>query len=102
MGRNSSGIKPFHRKYLRQQATYIEKWGYLLQTANVTNSSTEHSNVETDIQTGDTSGEPNTIEVAEAVDNSNNTETPSLEQTCHVTLADAGNELLQTLQERFF
>ena len=40
--------------------------------------------------------------VAEAINNSNNKETPSLEQTCHVTLTDADKELLQTLQQRFF
>ena len=83
-------------KYLGQQATYIEKRGYLLQTANVTNSNTKNSNVETDIQIEDTSGESNNI------DNSNNTETPPLEQTCHVTLTDADNKLLQTLRQRFF
>ena len=95
-------LNHFTEKYLRQQATYIEKRGYLLQTANVTNSNTEHSNVETDIQIEDTSRESNNIEVAEAIDNSNNTETPPLEQTCHVTLTDADKELLQTLQQRFF
>ena len=38
-------------KYLGQRATYIEKRGYLLQIANVTN-----SNIETDTQIEDTSG----------------------------------------------
>ena len=88
-------LNHFTEKYLRQQATYIEKRGYLLQTANVTNSNTKNSNVETDIQIEDTSGESNNI------DNSNNTETPPLEQTCHVTLTDADNKLLQTLRQRF-
>ena len=101
MGHTSARTKSFHRK-LRQQATYIEKWGYLLQTANITNSNTENSNVETDTQIADTSGESNNIEVAEAIDNSNNTETLLFEQTCHVNLTDADNELLQTLQKRFF
>ena len=49
-------LNHFTEKYLRE-ATYIEKRGYLLQTANVTNSNTENSNVETDIQIEDTSGE---------------------------------------------
>ena len=40
-------LNHFTEKYLRQQATYIEKQGYLLQTPNVTNSTTENSNVET-------------------------------------------------------
>ena len=84
-------------KYLGQQATYIEKRGYLLQIANVTN-----SNIETDTQIEDTSGELNNIEVAEAINNSNSRETPPLEQICHVTLTDDDNELLQTLQQRFF
>ena len=87
---------------MRQQATYIEKQAYLLQTANVTNSNTENSNVETNIQIEDTSGESNNIEVTETIDDSNYTETPLLEQTCHVKLTDADNELLQTLQRRFF
>ena len=95
-------LNHFTEKYLRQQATYIEERGYLPQTAHVTNRNTENSNVETDIQTEDTSTESNNIEVAEAIDNSNNTETPPLEQTCHVTLTDADKELLQTLQQRFF
>ena len=30
------------------------------------------------------------------------TEIPPLEQTCHVTITDANNELLQTLHQRFF
>ena len=78
-------------KYLGQQATYIEKRGYLLQIANVTN-----SNIETDTQIEDTSGQLNNIEVAEAINNSNSRETPPLEQICHVTLKDVDNELLQT------
>ena len=94
-------LNHFTEKYLRQ-ATYMEERGYLPQTAHVTNRNTENSNVETDIQTEDTSTESNNIEVAEAIDNSNNTETPPLEQTCHVTLTDADKELLQTLQQRFF
>ena len=44
----------------------------------------------------------NNIEVTETIDDSNYTETPPLEQTCHVKLTDADNELLQTLQRRFF
>ena len=95
-------LNHFTEKYLRQQATCIKKGGHLLQTANVNNSNTENSNVETDIQSEDTSRESNNIEVAEAIVNSNNTETPPLEQTCHVNLTDADNELLQTLQKRFF
>ena len=95
-------LNHFTEKYLRQQATYIEERGYLPQTAHVTNRNTENSNVETDIQTEDTSTESNNIEVAEAIDNSNNTETPPLEQTCYVTFTDADNELLQTLQQRSF
>ena len=79
-------LNHFKEKYLRQQATYIEKQGYLLETANVTNSNTENSTIEIDTQTGDTSRESNIIEVAEATDNSISTKTPSLEQTCHVTL----------------
>ena len=50
-------LNHFTEKYLRQQATYIEKRAYLLQTANVTNSNTENSNVETNIQIEDISGE---------------------------------------------
>ena len=38
-------LNHFTEKYLRQQATYIEKRAYLLQTANVTNSNTENSTV---------------------------------------------------------
>ena len=53
------------------------------------------------MQIEDTSGESNNIEVAEAIDNSSNTETLLLEQTCNVNLTDADNELLQTLQKRF-
>ena len=34
----------FTEQYLRQQATYIEKRGYLLKTANVTNSNIENCN----------------------------------------------------------
>ena len=37
-------LKHFTEKYLRQQATYIKKQGYLLQTANFTNSNAENSN----------------------------------------------------------
>ena len=59
----------------------------------------QHSNIETDIQIEDNSRESNNIEVTEAIDNNNNTR---LEQTCHVTLTDTDNELLQTLQQRFF
>ena len=95
-------LNHFTEKYLRQQATYIEKRAYLLQTANVTNSNTENSNFETNIQIEDTSGESNNIEVTETIDGSNYTETPPLEQTCHVKLTDADNELIQTLQRRFF
>ena len=43
-------LNHFTEKYLKQHATYIEKRGYLLQTANVTNSNIENSNLETDIQ----------------------------------------------------
>ena len=53
------------------------------------------------MQIEDTSGESNNIEVAEAIDNSSNTETLLLEQTCNVNLTDTDNELLQTLQKRF-
>ena len=84
---------------MRQQA-YIEKRGCLLQTANVTNSNTENSILKC-VQIEDTSGESNNIEVAEAIDNSSNTETLLLEQTCNVNLTDTDNELLQTLQKRF-
>ena len=38
----------------------------------------------------------------EAIYYSNNTETPPLEQTCHVNLTDADNELFQILQKGFF
>ena len=54
------------------------------------------------MQIEDTSGEWNNIEVAEAVHDSNITETPLLEQTCYVNWTDADNELLQTLQKRLF
>ena len=36
------------------------------------------------------------------INNSNNAETPPLEQKCHVNLTDADNELLETLQNSFF
>ena len=84
-------LNHFTEKNLRQQATYIEKRAYLLRTANVTNSNTENSNV----------GESNNIEVTETIDDRNYTETSPLEQTCHVKLTDADNELLQKLQKRF-
>ena len=95
-------LNHFTEKYSRQQATHIEKREYLLQTANVTNSNTENSNIETNMQIEHTSGEWNNIEVAEAIDDSNNTETLPLEQTCHVNLTGVDNELLETLQKRFF
>ena len=101
MGQTSPRTKPFYTN-LRQQVAYIEKQRYLLQTANVTNSNIENSNNETDMQIEDNSGEWNNIEVAEAVHDSNITETPLLEQTCYVNLTDADNELLQTLQKRLF
>ena len=87
---------------MRQQATYLETRGYLLQTDNVTNSNTENSNVETNIPIEDTSGESNNIEVTEAIGYTNDTESPPLGQTCCVNLTDVDNELLQTLQKKFF
>ena len=95
-------LNHFTEKYLRQQATYLETRGYLLQTDNVTNSNTENSNVETNIPIEDTSGESNNIEVTEAIGYTNDTESPPLGQTCCVNLTDADNELLQTLQKKFF
>ena len=56
-------LNHFTEKYLRQQATYIEKRGYLLQTANVTNSNTKNSNLETNMQIEDTSGDSSNTEV---------------------------------------
>ena len=73
----------FTEKYLRQQATYIDKLGHLLQTANDTNSNTGNSNVETNIQIEDTTGESNNIEGTETINDSNDIETPPLEQICH-------------------
>ena len=95
-------INHFTEKYLRQQATYIEKRGYLLQTANVTNSNTENSNVETNLQIEDTSEESSNIEATETIDDTNNKDTTPLEQTCHVKLTDVDTELLQTLQKGSF
>ena len=95
-------LNHFTEKYLRQQATYLETRGYLLQTDNVTNSNTENSNVEINIQIEDTSGESNNIEVTEAIGYTNDTESPPLGQTCCVNLTDVDNELLQTLQKKFF
>ena len=52
---------------MRQQATFIKTRGYLLQTSDVTNSNTKKSNVETNIQTEDTSGELNNVEVTQTI-----------------------------------
>ena len=97
-------LNHFTEKYLRQQATYIEKRGYLLQTANVTNSNTKNSNLETNIQIEDTSGDSSNTEV-KLQRQSMIAITQKLHcqsQTCHVNLTDADDELIQTLQKRFF
>ena len=102
MGQTSPGTKSFHRKIIETRSYIYREIRISFTNFYITNSNTENSNVETDIQIADTSGESNNIEVAEAIDNINSTETLLLEQTCHVNLTDADNELLQTLQKRFF
>ena len=72
-------LNHFTEKYQGQQATYIKARGYVLQTANFTNSIAEKSNVEIKIETDDTSGESNNIEVTETTNDSNNTKNPPVE-----------------------
>lgn len=87
---------------MRQQAAYFKTRGYLLQTTNFTNSNAKKRNIETNIQTENTSGESNKIKVTKTINGNNNTKTPPVEQTYYVKLIDADHKLFETLQERLF
>ena len=60
-------LNHFTENYSRKKAKYIKTRRYFLQTANFTNSNTEKSNVETNIQTEDTFGESSNIEATETI-----------------------------------
>ena len=96
-----SELNYFTEEYLRQQATYIKTREWFIKTANFTNRNTEKSDVETNIQTDDTSGKSNNIKVVETINDSNNSKAPPVEQI-YGKLTDDDHELFETLQKGLF